>query len=118
MRGNAINELIFEHLAETQQRHSDQDARAVHYFSMEFLMGTLMSNNLHKFRLFQPCVEALEEMGMSYMELMDQEPDMALGNGGLGRLAACFLDSLATLDFPAIGYGIRYEHGLFPSRNS
>lgn len=110
---SAINELIFEHLAETQQRHSDQDARAVHYFSMEFLMGTLMSNNLHNLGLFQPCVEALDEMGISYTDLLDQEPDMALGNGGLGRLAACFLDSLATLDFPAIGYGIRYEHGLF-----
>lgn len=110
---SVLNELIFEHLTETQQRHSDLDARAVHYFSMEFLMGTLLSNNLHNLGLYQPCSQALEELGVSFSDLLQREPDMALGNGGLGRLAACFLDSLATMDFPAIGYGIRYEHGLF-----
>jgi len=76
-------------------------------------MGRLLSNNLHNLELFRVAEDALNDLGQDIYALCDEEPDMALGNGGLGRLAACFIDSLATLGYPAIGYGIHYEHGLF-----
>lgn len=110
---HAVNELVFEKLTETQQNHSTHDTRAVNYLSLEFLMGRLLSNNLHNLELFKVAEEALKGLDQDIYELCDEEPDMALGNGGLGRLAACFIDSLATLGYPAIGYGIHYEHGLF-----
>ena len=109
----AVNELIFEKLTETQQNHSGKDTRAVNYLSLEFLMGRLLSNNLQNLELFKVAEDALKALGKDIYEVCDEEPDMALGNGGLGRLAACFIDSLATLGYPAIGYGIHYEHGLF-----
>ncbi len=109
----AVNELVFEKLTKTQQTHSKQDTRAVNYLSLEFLMGRLLSNNLQNLQVFQVTEEALKGLGKDLYEICDEEPDMALGNGGLGRLAACFIDSLATLGYPAIGYGIHYEHGLF-----
>ncbi len=109
----AVNELVYENLTRTQQTHFHEDTRAVHYLSAEFLMGRLTSNNLHNLALYEPCAEALKELGLDLTDLCEQEPDMALGNGGLGRLAACFIDSLATLNYPAVGYGIHYEHGLF-----
>ena len=109
----AVNELVFEKLTQTQQNHSKKDTRAVNYLSLEFLMGRLLSNNLQNLEVFQVTEDALKALGKDLYELCDEEPDMALGNGGLGRLAACFIDSLATLGYPAIGYGIHYEHGLF-----
>ena len=109
----AVNELVFEKLTKTQQTHSEHDTRAVNYLSLEFLMGRLLSNNLQNLQVFQVTEEALKGLGKDLYEICDEEPDMALGNGGLGRLAACFIDSLATLGYPAIGYGIHYEHGLF-----
>lgn len=109
----AVNEVVFEKLTETQKNHSEHDTRSVNYLSLEFLMGRLLSNNLHNLELFKVAEEALKSLGKDLYELCDEEPDMALGNGGLGRLAACFIDSLATLGYPAIGYGIHYEHGLF-----
>ena len=109
----AVNELVFEKLTQTQQSHSKKDTRAVNYLSLEFLMGRLLSNNLQNLEVFQVTEDALKALGKDLYELCDEEPDMALGNGGLGRLAACFIDSLATLGYPAIGYGIHYEHGLF-----
>ncbi|MDA7747147.1 glycogen/starch/alpha-glucan phosphorylase, partial [Psychromonas sp.] len=109
----AVNELVFEKLTETQQNHSGKDTRAVNYLSLEFLMGRLLSNNLQNLQVFQVTEDALKALGKDLYELCDEEPDMALGNGGLGRLAACFIDSLATLGYPAIGYGIHYENGLF-----
>ena len=109
----SINELVFERLTQTQQTHFRNDTRAVHYFSAEFLMGRLTQNNLINLHLFDVYDEALKASGKSLSDLCELEPDMALGNGGLGRLAACFIDSLATLNFPAIGYGIHYENGLF-----
>lgn len=102
----SINELVFERLTQTQQTHFRNDTRAVHYFSAEFLMGRLTQNNLINLHLFDVYDEALKASGKSLSDLCELEPDMALGNGGLGRLAACFIDSLATLNFPAIGYGI------------
>lgn len=109
----AVQEQVLEGLRKTQKTHYLNDTRAVHYFSAEFLMGRLMSNNLHNLGLFEITDQALKELGVSLTDIMEEEPDMALGNGGLGRLAACFIDSLATLDLPAVGYGIHYEHGLF-----
>lgn len=109
----AIQELVLERLRTTQKTHYINDTRAVHYFSAEFLMGRLLSNNMHNFGLFETADAALKEMGVDLTDVLEEEPDMALGNGGLGRLAACFIDSLATLEYPAIGYGIHYEHGLF-----
>ncbi|MFC3120427.1 glycogen/starch/alpha-glucan phosphorylase [Agaribacter flavus] len=109
----AMQELVFERLRTTQKTHYLNDTRAVHYFSAEFLMGRLLSNNMHNFELFDTAKRALKELGVDLVDMLEEEPDMALGNGGLGRLAACFIDSLATMEFPAIGYGIHYEHGLF-----
>ena len=109
----AIQELVLEGLRKTQKSHYFNDTRAVHYFSAEFLMGRLLSNNMHNLDLFDTASEALTELGVDLSDVLEEEPDMALGNGGLGRLAACFIDSLATMELPAIGYGIHYEHGLF-----
>ena len=109
----AVNELVFERLTQTQQTHFQENTRAVHYLSAEFLMGRLTANNLHNLSLYEVCGDALKDLGIDIADLCEEEPDMALGNGGLGRLAACFIDSLATLNMPAVGYGIHYEHGLF-----
>ncbi|ABG40715.1 glycogen/starch/alpha-glucan phosphorylase [Paraglaciecola sp. T6c] len=109
----SVQEHVLEGLRKTQKSHYLNDTRAVHYFSAEFLMGRLTSNNLHNLGLFEQTEKALNELGVNLTDIMEEEPDMALGNGGLGRLAACFIDSLATLDLPAVGYGLHYEHGLF-----
>jgi starch phosphorylase len=97
----------------TQAVHHNQDVKRVYYLSLEFLMGRLFSNSLYSAGLYKETEEALVELGLTLEDLRGEEYDMGLGNGGLGRLAACFLDSLATLDYPAIGYGIHYEFGLF-----
>jgi starch phosphorylase len=110
---SAIQEHVLEGVRKTQKAHYMNDTRAVHYLSAEFLMGRLMSNNLHNLDLYTMTEQALTELGVTLSDIMEEEPDMALGNGGLGRLAACFLDSLATKGLPAIGYGLHYEHGLF-----
>lgn len=109
----AMQELVLEGLRKTQKTHYVNDTRAVHYFSAEFLMGRLLSNNMHNFGVFEQAQDALKELGVNLTDVLEEEPDMALGNGGLGRLAACYIDSLATLEMPAIGYGLHYEHGLF-----
>ena len=109
----SVQENVLEQLRKTQKSHYLNDTRAVHYFSAEFLMGRLMSNNLHNLGLYEQTDQALKELGVNLTDIMEEEQDMALGNGGLGRLAACFIDSLATLDMPAVGYGLHYEHGLF-----
>ena len=93
--------------------HRKQNVRRVHYLSLEYLMGRLLENNLRNTGLYEPAEKALAELGQDLGEIINREPDMGLGNGGLGRLAACFLDSLSTLDLPAVGYGIHYEFGLF-----
>lgn len=109
----AIRDRILERFLKTQLVHSSENVRRTYYFSLEYLMGRLMSNNLHNMGLWETTKQAIEELGVDFNAVMDEEVDMGLGNGGLGRLAACFLDSLATLGYPAIGYGIHYEFGLF-----
>lgn len=93
--------------------HREKNVRRVNYLSLEYLMGRLLENNLRNTGLYEPVKQALGEMGQDIDTILNTEPDMGLGNGGLGRLAACFLDSLSTLDLPAVGYGIHYEFGLF-----
>ena len=109
----ACNEEIFGRLTDTQSTHAKADTRAVHYLSAEFLMGRLTVNNLTNLEKFDIARDALKELGLDINEVCEEEPDMALGNGGLGRLAACFMDSLATCKYPCVGYGIHYENGLF-----
>ena len=109
----AMQERIIERMIATAAVHHHEDVRRIYYLSLEFLMGRLFSNSLYSIGLFDEASEALKELGLDLDELRGEEYDMGLGNGGLGRLAACFLDSFATLDYPAIGYGIHYEFGLF-----
>ena len=97
----------------TEQRYQEAGAKRLYYLSMEFLMGRTLGNTLINLGLWEACREALEKRGADLDEVREREPDAALGNGGLGRLAACFLDSLATLGMPGYGYGINYEYGLF-----
>ena len=92
------------------------DPKTVYYMSMEFLMGRALGNNLINLCAYKEVKEALDEMGFDLNVIEDQEPDAALGNGGLGRLAACFLDSLATLGYSAYGCGIRYRYGMFKQK--
>ena len=109
----AVRDNILDRLIETQAVHNDQNVRRLYYLSLEYLMGRLLESNLYNAGLFESTVDALRELGVEWSDVREAEEDMGLGNGGLGRLAACFLDSLATLDLPAIGYGINYEFGLF-----
>ena len=109
----AVQSIIVERMIATQAVHHNKNVKRVYYLSLEFLMGRLFSNSLYSAGVFDDMVHALEELGLDYEELRSEEYDMGLGNGGLGRLAACFLDSLATLDLPAVGYGIHYQYGLF-----
>ena len=109
----AAQERIIERMIATQGAHAKAKPRRVYYLSLEYLMGRLLGNNLLNIGVFEDSQRALHELGLDLEEIRDEEYDMALGNGGLGRLAACFLDSLATMNLPAIGYGIHYEFGLF-----
>lgn len=109
----AVQDKIVEDWIATQKAFQKEDAKTVYYLSMEFLMGRALGNNIINLCESKEIREAVEEMGFDLNVLEDQEPDWALGNGGLGRLAACFLDSLATLNYPAYGCGIRYKYGMF-----
>ncbi|MGI5172704.1 glycogen/starch/alpha-glucan phosphorylase [Treponema sp. OMZ 840] len=112
----AVLDVIMENWKKTRLAHQKDKVRHIYYFSAEFLMGRALSNNLINLRIKDQAVNALEKMGFNYNTIEEQEPDAGLGNGGLGRLAACFLDSLATLNYPAVGYGIRYRYGMFEQR--
>ena len=109
----AIKDTIIDNWIATQEAYDEQDPKIVYYMSMEFLMGRALGNNLINLQAYEGVKEALGELGLDLNIVEDQEPDAALGNGGLGRLAACFLDSLATLNYAAYGCGIRYRYGMF-----
>ena len=109
----AVRDRLLESWNDTQQYHEANDCKRVYYLSLEFLMGRTFQNALVNSDLEGPFKDALMDMGYDLEELYEEEHDAALGNGGLGRLAACFIDSLATLEIPAWGYGIRYEFGIF-----
>ncbi len=104
---------LIEQWIRTQQMYHEKDVKRVYYLSAEFLMGRLLINNIINLEFYKEVKEAMEELNLDIESLAEQEPDAGLGNGGLGRLAACFLDSMATLEIPSFGYGIRYEFGIF-----
>ena len=112
----AAKDSIIDDWLATQEAYKKSKAKTVYYMSMEFLMGRALGNNLINMQYYEGVKEALEEMGLDINLIEDEEPDAALGNGGLGRLAACFLDSLATLNYPAYGCGIRYRYGMFKQK--
>ena len=112
----AVKDAIMDAWIATQKAYEEQDPKTVYYMSMEFLMGRALGNNLINLTYYDEVKEALEELGCDLNVIEDEEPDAALGNGGLGRLAACFLDSLATLGYSAYGCGIRYRYGMFKQK--
>lgn len=109
----AVKDRLVRKWMRTQQTYRDRDAREVYYLSLEFLMGRLLANTLINLEYYDECRDIIRSDGLVLEDLMEMEYDMGLGNGGLGRLAACYLDSMATLALPAFGYGIRYEYGIF-----
>jgi glucan phosphorylase len=109
----AVRDRLVDRMLETEERYQKADAKRLYYLSMEFLMGRALGNNLSNLGILDRCQEALQKIELELEAAEESEGDAALGNGGLGRLAACFLDSLATLDMPGYGYGINYEYGVF-----
>ena len=112
----AVKDIVIDQWIATQKAYEKADAKTVYYLSMEFLMGRALGNMIINLSSRNEIKEAIEELGLDLNVIEDQEPDAALGNGGLGRLAACFLDSLSTLGYPAYGCGIRYKYGMFQQK--
>ncbi len=108
-----VRDRLLQRFLKTTNTYKQEKVKLVSYFSAEFLMGRHLGNNLVNLGIYDVVEQVVTELGLNFEELLEQEPDPGLGNGGLGRLAACFLDSLASLEIPAIGYGIRYEFGIF-----
>ncbi|CAJ0851033.1 18174_t:CDS:10 [Entrophospora sp. SA101] len=113
---HTVRDTLIKRWNYTQQRHTEVDPKRVYYLSLEFLLGRSLDNALLNLRVKDVCGEGIKELGFSMEDVLDQEVDAALGNGGLGRLAACYMDSLATLNIPAWGYGLRYTYGIFQQR--
>ncbi len=111
-----VRDIMSEHQLQTQRKNDHDDVREVHYLSLEFLMGRSLEKNAYNLGILQPLKDAINEMGFSAADLFDSEPDAGLGNGGLGRLAACYLDSMSTLEIPATGYSICYQLGIFKQK--
>ena len=111
-----LRDIMSERNIKTQDKITRDHARQVHYLSLEFLMGRSLMKNAYNLGVLEPLKEAIEGLGFSAPELFESEPDAGLGNGGLGRLAACYLDSMTTLDIPATGYSICYELGIFEQK--
>ncbi|ACL05883.1 glycogen/starch/alpha-glucan phosphorylase [Desulfatibacillum aliphaticivorans] len=109
----SVRDRLLEKMLKTNQRYEDSGAKRLYYLSMEFLIGRSLANNLRAMKIYDQVAEALQLLGTDVETICDQERDAALGNGGLGRLAACFLDSMASLDMPGFGYGLHYDYGLF-----
>lgn len=114
--GLAIREVMIDRLFETEERYQNHNAKSMYYLSLEYLIGRSLSNNLINLGLYDICSDALKKIGLTLGDIIETENDAALGNGGLGRLAACFLDSIATLGMPGFGYGINYEFGIFKQK--
>ncbi len=112
----AVRDRLLERWAQTHERYYQEDSKRVYYLSLEFLMGRTLGNSMVNLGLFDACSQAVKDLGYDLEELREAEWDAGLGNGGLGRLAACFLDSMATMGIPAYGYGIRYDYGIFHQR--
>lgn len=108
-----VRDRLLSRWLRTRKTYEEQNVKSVYYLSAEFLMGRHLGNSLINLEIYDKVQQAMAELGLDLQEILEQEPDPGLGNGGLGRLAACFLDSLATNEIPAIGYGIRYEFGIF-----
>ena len=113
---NAVRDRIVERWIDTQEEYGRQNTKRVYYLSLEFLIGRLLGNNVINLKADQLCREALKDYGIDWNDLRDYETDAGLGNGGLGRLAACYLDSMSTLDLAGMGYGLRYDYGIFRQR--
>lgn len=111
-----LRERVFERFIKTQKKHHNDDARRIYYMSLEYLPGRMLRMTAQALDLLEDLEAALNDLGQNFEHIEDAEPDMGLGNGGLGRLASCFQDSLATLDYPAVAYGIHYEFGLFKQK--
>ncbi|MFN3695334.1 MAG: glycogen/starch/alpha-glucan phosphorylase, partial [Ignavibacterium sp.] len=109
----AVRDRMVRKWLRTQREYHIKDPKRVYYLSLEYLMGRLLGNALINLDYYEECRELLKKDGYNLEEIKEYEHDMGLGNGGLGRLAACYLDSMATLQLPAFGYGIRYEYGIF-----
>lgn len=109
----SVRDRLIEQLNDSNEYFNSQNSKRVYYMSLEFLLGRMLQNSLVNIDMEQKYKDAMMEIGTNLEEIYEEEVDPALGNGGLGRLAACFLDSLATLDIPAMGYGIRYDYGIF-----
>jgi glycogen phosphorylase len=110
---HSVRDILSQRWVHTESTYNNQNAKRVYYLSMEFLIGRSLINNIINLLLDPIVKEAVQQKGIDWLHLVEQEPDAGLGNGGLGRLAACFLDSMATLQLPAMGYGLRYEYGIF-----
>src|SRR5579863_6495380 len=109
----SVRDVLAQRWVQTKQTYERENAKRIYYLSMEFLIGRSLANNVTNLLLDPGLRHLAEENGIDWLELIEQEPDAGLGNGGLGRLAACFLDSMATMQLPATGYGLRYEYGIF-----
>jgi len=110
---HSVRDILAQRWVLTKSTYEQQNAKRIYYLSMEFLLGRSLTNNITNLLLDPVAEQAIQEKGIDWLELIEQEPDAGLGNGGLGRLAACFLDSMATMQLPATGYGLRYEYGMF-----
>lgn len=114
----AVRDRMMERWLRTQREYYERDVKRVYYFSAEYLLGRVLINNLINLGIYDEARAALHELDLDLNELAEQEPDPGLGNGGLGRLAACFMDSMAALEIPSYGYGLRYEYGIFQQQIS
>src|SRR6266403_1683106 len=109
----SVRDVLSQRWVRTEQTYERENPKRIYYLSMEFLIGRSLANNMTSLLLDPIAKQAIKEKGLDWLGLLEQEPDAGLGNGGLGRLAACFLDSMATMQLPAMGYGLRYEYGIF-----
>src|SRR5215468_337545 len=109
----SVRDVLSQRWVRTENTYARENPKRVYYLSMEFLIGRSLANNVTNLLIDPLAKEAVKEKNLDWLGLLEEEPDAGLGNGGLGRLAACFLDSMATMQLPAMGYGLRYEYGIF-----